>query len=231
MRGARGQRARLRLRWLRHEALDGTFLPTGKTRTGEEAMIAFLDGCVAGKAAPRAVIEVGGVGYELLMSDHSLAALPDEGSSVRVITYLSVSESSICLYGFMEQAEEALFRNLIGVSGIGPKMALAALSAFTPQELEGAIASEDIKAISKIPGIGKKTASRMVLELKGTLPQAASEDASKGPEVCASSALKDAVQALGSMGFTKAEIDAALVDAPSSEDAQTLLQYALKRIV
>lgn len=191
-------------------------------------MIAFLEGVVAMKGLTSAVVQAGGIGYELLMSETSLDALPAVGSEAHVVTYLSVTDAGISLYGFMSPEEEQLFRSLIAVSGIGPKMALAALSTFTPQELISAVTAEDVKAISRIPGVGKKTASRMVLELKGALP---SEDASD-PEGTAemSQVLKNAQDALLSMGFTKAEIEAATSGAPVDADEQALLQYALKRL-
>ncbi len=191
-------------------------------------MIAFLEGTVALKSQAGAVLNVSGVGYELLMSATSIALLPAEGSQAHVITYLSVSDSGVVLYGFMEPEEEALFKALIAVSGIGPKMALGALSALTPEELSAAVMAEDVKALSKIPGIGKKTASRMVLELKGSLPSPAQDEVSDSPK--GSGAFKNAVDALLSMGFTKAEVDVALQGAPADATEELLLQYALKRI-
>lgn len=191
-------------------------------------MIAFLEGIVAKRGRSSVVVQTGGIGYELLMSETSLDALPPVGSEAHVVTYLSVTDAGISLYGFMSVEEEQLFRSLIAVSGIGPKMALAALSTFTPQELISAVTAEDVKAISRIPGVGKKTASRMVLELKGALP---SEDASSEEGVQEESqVLKNAQDALLSMGFTKAEIEAAMSGAPADADEQALLQYALKRL-
>lgn len=191
-------------------------------------MIAFLEGVVAMKGRTSAVVQAGGIGYELLMSETSLDALPAVGSEAHVVTYLSVTDAGISLYGFMSAEEEQLFRSLIAVSGIGPKMALAALSTFTPHELISAVTAEDVKAISRIPGVGKKTASRMVLELKGALPSEDAPGANGAAEV--SQALKNAQDALLSMGFTKAEIEAAMSGAPVDADEQALLQYALKRL-
>ncbi len=194
-------------------------------------MIAFLEGSVATKGIDRAVIRVGGVGYELLMPATSLNALPPIDEQVHVITYLSVSDNGVALYGFMTAEEERLFKGLIAVSGIGPKMALAALSTYAPEELVRAITSEDVKAISKIPGVGKKTASRIVLELKGALPS--EDDGQDAADALASpsAALTNTIDALLSMGFTRAEVDAALTGAPADANEESLLQYALKRIV
>lgn len=193
-------------------------------------MIAFLNGTVAAKARASAQVDVGGVGYELLMSRTSLDALPAAGEDVHVITYLSVTDAGVALYGFSSTEEEQLFRSLIAVSGIGPKMALAALSTFSPPDLIAAVTAEDVKALSKIPGIGKKTASRMVLELKGALPSEGAEAACQDQEALITAALKNAADALSSMGFTKAEVEAALSGAEAGADEEALLQYALKRL-
>lgn len=194
-------------------------------------MIAFLEGLVAAKGADRAIISVNGVGYELLMSTTSLQSLPPVDERAHVITYLSVTDNGIALYGFMSPEEEQLFKSLIAVSGIGPKMALAALSTYAPDELARAITSEDVKAISKIPGVGKKTASRIVLELKGALPSEDDAQDAEAPSNGPSLALLNAIDALLSMGFTRNEVDAALTGAEADADEEALLQYALKRIV
>lgn len=196
---------------------------------GDVSMIAFLQGEVISKDSNHAVLCVNGVGFALLMSEKALTFLPEPGNQARVITYLAVSETALSLYGFMDEQEENMFRSLIAVSGIGPKMALATLSAFTPEELIGAVTTDDVKALSKVPGIGKKLASRMVLELKGALPaHAANEPADKAQ--ASSQAMKNTVDALSSMGFTRFEINDALAGAPHNASEEVLLQYALKRI-
>ena len=118
-------------------------------------MIAFLRGKLAARTATQALIDVGGVGYAVNMSGTALSRLPEQGTPVEVLTYLQVSEQGIALYGFLTEAERALFEELIGVSGIGPKVALATLSFFEPEDLVRAIATEDVKAVSRIPGVGK----------------------------------------------------------------------------
>ena len=125
-------------------------------------MIAFLKGRLAGKTATAAFVDVNGVGYAVGMSQASLAKLPEAGAPVEVHTYLQVREDAVALYGFLSIEEKALFERLIGVSGVGPKVALAALSVFTPQALVSAIAAQDVAGVSKIPGVGKKTASRII---------------------------------------------------------------------
>lgn len=198
-------------------------------------MIAFLRGELAGSSASTAYIDVGGVGYAVLMAQRSLALLPAVGETVAVFTHMQVSDAGIALYGFASEEERAVFNQLITVNGVGPKMALAALSTFTPKELASAIAAENIAAVSKIPGVGKKTASRIVLELKGSqaLAQSGLFDAAEGVPVASVSvgaAAEAAAEALLSMGFTEAEAALALKDAPEGAVEAELLQYALKRL-
>ena len=198
-------------------------------------MIAFLRGRLAARTATQALIDVGGVGYGVFMSSTALSRLPEQGSPVEILTYLQVSDSGIALYGFLTESERALFEQLIGVSGIGPKVALATLSFFEPDDLVRAIATEDVKAVSRIPGVGKKTASRMILELKGSLENfgAAATQPGEGTASAASAGqtARDGVfEALLSMGFTAKEAELALKGAPEGGSEGVLLQYALKKL-
>ncbi len=194
-------------------------------------MIAFLTGKLAGRSTTAAFIDVGGVGYAVSMSQASLAKLPEAGAEVHVLTYLQVREDALALYGFLSAEEKALFERLISVSGVGPKVALAALSSFSPRTLADAIAAQDVALVSRIPGVGKKTASRIILELKGSLDQGIEglfgETAAAPPT---DEGLKGATEALLSMGFTSAEADIALKGAPEGAGEGALLQYALKRL-
>lgn len=194
-------------------------------------MIAFLNGAVAGHTADAAFIDVGGVGFSVGMPATDLARLPERGQQVLVYTHLAVREDAMTLYGFLSQEAHALFLRLIGVSGIGPKAALAALSTFKPAELISAIQAQDVSAVSTIPGVGKKTAQRMILELKGSFESGAVEDLFGSAAAEASARLQGARDALLSMGFSLAEADVALQGAPDSADTEgALLQYALKRL-
>ena len=194
-------------------------------------MIAFLKGTMAGRISSHAFINVNGVGFSVGMPATDLSRLPDRGSEVMVYTHLSVREDAMALYGFLSQEAHALFLRLIGVSGVGPKVALAALSTFKPEELVSAIQSQDVKAVSNIPGVGKKTAQRLILELKGTLAEEAEGNLFSAQVAEASARLQGARDALLSMGFSSAEADLALKDAPESADTEgALLQYALKRL-
>ena len=195
-------------------------------------MIAFLSGEVAAVVPPATpYIDVCGVGYAVAMPGGSLAKL-EVGKPARVLTYLSVSDNGLGLYGFLSEEEKALFEKLIGVSKVGPKMALAALSTYTPRELADAIAAQDTARVSHIPGVGKKTAERIILELKGTLERGLETlfDEGAGAPAANSAALAGATEALLAMGFTSAEADVALKGAPEGAAEGTLLQYALKRL-
>ncbi|MBP3866304.1 MAG: Holliday junction branch migration protein RuvA [Eggerthellaceae bacterium] len=192
-------------------------------------MIAFLEGVVAGKTLGSVYLNVGGVGFEVAMSQAGLSKLPQTGERALVHTYLQVRDDGMSLYGFHSLEEKALFEKLIAVSGVGPKVALAALSSYAPSELANLIAAQDIAAVQRIPGVGKKTASRIVLELKGSLDQGIGGLFAQDDRV-ASKALDGAREALLSMGFTSAEADLALKGAPEDGTESALLQYALKKL-
>lgn len=198
-------------------------------------MIAFLRGELAGKTASAAYVDVQGVGYAVGMSQGALAKLPAVGQPVRVHTYMQVSESGVALYGFLSLEEKALFERLISVSGVGPKVALAALSSFEPEAFVAAVQAQDVAAVQKIPGVGKKTAQRIILELKGSFDQgmAGLFDALDQPASAASAAaerMKGAREALLSLGFASAEADVALKGAPEGAEEDALIKYALKRL-
>lgn len=198
-------------------------------------MIAFLKGVLAGKTAACAYIDVQGVGYAVGMSQGALSKLPAVGEPVQAHTHLQVSDNGIALYGFLTLEEKALFERLIGVSGVGPKVALAALSSFTPEALVAAVQAQDVAAVQKIPGVGKKTASRIILELKGSFDQGLASlfDVSGAPSSAAAAAaerLKGAREALLALGFASAEAEVALKGAPEDADENALIKYALKRL-
>ena len=192
-------------------------------------MIAFLEGVIAGKTLASVYLNVGGVGFEVGMSQAGLSKLPQVGEQVLVHTYLQVRDDGMSLFGFLSLEEKALFEKLITVSGVGPKVALAALSSYTPSELATLIAAQDIAAVQRIPGVGKKTASRIVLEVKGSLDQGIGGLFADDEQVV-SKAVEGAREALLSMGFTSAEADLALKGAPEDGTESTLLQYALKKL-
>lgn len=190
-------------------------------------MIAFLSGTVAAKGTGYALLDVAGVGYRLSMSTGSLSSLPTQGERVTVHTHLHVREDEMSLFGFADEAEKEAFELLITVSGVGPKVALATLSALTPDALAQAVTSEDVAVISSVPGIGKKTAQRIILDLADkmgtTVGYGGSGDVTLGTSVT------QAREALLSMGFSAAEIAVAMKGAPDG-DVQGVLQWALRRL-
>lgn len=191
-------------------------------------MIAFLDGVLAGRLEGYAVIQCGGLGFRVGMSSTSLSELPSIGQPVQVHTYMQVREDGISLFGFSTLEEKALFEKLISVSGVGPKVALAALSSFKSQDLSNAIMAGDAAKLSRIPGVGKKTAQRMILELQGSLEVAYAPVA--GGLFDNSGIEKIVIEDLLSMGFTSAEAELACKDLPKGADESRALQYALKRL-
>ena len=169
------------------------------------------------------------MGYRLSMSTGSLASLPAEGDEVLVHTHLHVREDELALFGFESEAEKEAFEQLITVSGVGPKVAMAALSALSPDALAGAVASQDVALISSVPGIGKKTAQRIILDLADKLVPLELNGAagSKG----GGAAVAEATDALLAMGFSAAEAATAVRGFEGSGgDAQGLLKYALRRL-
>ena len=192
-------------------------------------MIAFLEGTVAGKTLVGAFINVGGVGFEVGMSHASLSDLPAVGERVLVYTYLQVRDDGMALYGFLSLEEKALFEKLITVSGVGPKVALAALSSYSPAQLADLIAAQDVAAVQRIPGVGKKTASRIILELKGSLDQGIGGLFSQ-EQPAVNQALAGAREALLSMGFSSTEADLALKGAPDDAAEVALIPYALRKL-
>ena len=192
-------------------------------------MIAYLNGMLAGKGLDSIIVEVGGIGYRVSLSSRSIARLGNVGDRVRVITHLQVRDDGLTLYGFTHQEEKDLFMRLTAISSVGPKVALSVLSTYDPAEVASAIAAQDLAAIQRVPGIGKKMAQRIVLELKeafGDELQAVLSGQSKK----ALNAKKGALEALLSMGFTSEESELALKGAPDEASETILLQYALKRL-
>lgn len=132
-------------------------------------MISAVDGILEGKGASWAFIRVGGITLQVHLPASSLAVLGSVGQKVHLYTHLQVREDDLSLYGFTSPEELSLFQHLISISGIGPKLALSLLSALSPNQLVAAIASGDSELLRRVPGIGQKTASRLILELKGKL--------------------------------------------------------------
>jgi holliday junction DNA helicase RuvA len=171
-------------------------------------MIAHLRGRLLAKHPNQVVVETGGVGYDVTISVPTFSDLPGVGSEVALHIHTHVREDLIALYGFLRPAEKKLFEKLITVSGIGPKLAITILSGMAADEMVGAIRGNDIARLTRIPGIGKKTAERMVLELHDKLPPAGVGEV---PAVPVMTAMEDDVlSALVNLGYQRPAAERAL---------------------
>ncbi len=180
-------------------------------------MIARLNGTISEKHPNRIIVDVNGVGYDVLVPLSTFYGLGDAGAGVTLRVHTHVREDVIALYGFATALEQDLFERLIGISGIGPKLALAVLSGIDPGELVRAIRSQDVARLTRIPGVGKKTAERIGLELKDRLPQAVPGAGADAVEEV-DDVKADLLSALLNLGYNRAvadkAVDAALKKAP-----------------
>ncbi len=200
-------------------------------------MIAYIKGTLERRAESYIIIETGGIGYQIFVSPVTLAKLPQTGEMVKVFTYFSVKEDGVSLYGFASAEEQEMFHKLLTVSGVGPKGALGFLSQLTPQEIILAIISEDVKTLSKAPGVGRKTAQRVILELKDKFKT--EEALSMGEEVqgivetsAGGDAKFEAIDAMTALGYSRSEaakaVNAVAAEGMSTED---ILKAALKKMI
>lgn len=193
-------------------------------------MITHLTGKLTEKHPPQITIDVNGVGYELEVSMQTFYQLPNIGDSLHIHTQLIVREDAHLLFGFANKAERATFRQLLKVSGIGAKTALGILSAFTADELAAAIAQEDIKRLSAAPSIGKKTAERMILELRGKLAPTSGE-ATGLFAPAAADASEDIISTLLALGYNEREARAAAKGIAADTDVGEGVRLALKNLM
>lgn len=193
-------------------------------------MIGSLRGTVLSRQAPHAVIECGGVGYEVEMPVSTFLELPTPGQDVFLHTHLVVRENLHSLYGFAAPEEKTLFRSLLGVSGVGAKMALAILSAMTASDFERCVRHEDTAMLVKIPGIGKKTAERLIIEMRDKIDQAPSLTVVSG--TVAVDSRSEAVDALVSLGYKPNEVKKLLASIDvQDKSAEDIIRLALKQAV
>lgn len=190
-------------------------------------MIGRLTGVLASKTPPDVLVDVGGVGYEVQVPMSTFYHLPDMGARVTLLTQFIVREDAQLLYGFLTAAERESFRSLIKISGVGPRIALAVLSGLSPDELARAVAMQDASRLVKVPGIGKKTAERLLLELKGKLapdvpvPGGASADSDHHSDI---------QQALMALGYAEREAQAAVKRLPAQVGVSDGIKQALKSL-
>lgn len=201
-------------------------------------MIAFVKGSLAEVELDRVIIDVGGVGYNVFVSSYTISRLPLEGNEVKLYTHLNVKEDLMQLYGFLSKDELRIFKLLIGVNGIGPKGGLGILSHLTPDDLRFAVMSNDVKAISAAPGIGKKTAEKLILELKDKLGSIEPEEVTTSESVTGNVSFSreiqtEAVQALVTLGYGSTEALRAVTNVMTEqeESVEEILKKALKFLI
>jgi holliday junction DNA helicase RuvA len=194
-------------------------------------MIAHLRGKLLAKHPNQAIVETAGVGYDVTISVPTFSDLPEAGAEVALHIHTHVREDVIALYGFLRPSEKLLFEKLITVSGIGPKLAITILSGMAADEMVGAIRGNDVARLTRIPGIGKKTAERMVLELRDKLPETVSAALPAPP---ASTAVEeDVLSALANLGYQRAAAEkalAAVLKGGSSGSFDRLFRAALGQL-
>ena len=200
-------------------------------------MIAFVRGTAADMGETAVVVETGGIGYEIFMTGNDLGRIRI-GDQVMIHTYFHVREDAMQLYGFLSKDDLQMFRLLLGVNGIGPKAAVGVLSAVNADDLRFAVLSDDIKTISRAPGIGKKTAQKLILELKDKLSLeeafekklAHTDTAPAAGEAAAADASKEAIEALVALGYSSTDAMRAvrMVKDVSPDDVEGILKAALK---
>lgn len=193
-------------------------------------MISRLTGKLIEKNPPQVVIDVNGVGYEADVSMQTFYNLPSVGETVHLYTQLVVREDAHLLFGFASAEERATFRQLVKVSGIGAKTALGILSAMNADELAQAVAEEDVKRLSSAPGIGKKTAERMVLELRGKLVSHTVSDGLFAPDAVADES-QDIINTLLALGYNEREAKAATKGIPKGTEVGEGVRLALKKLL
>ncbi|HXS53800.1 MAG TPA: Holliday junction branch migration protein RuvA [Usitatibacter sp.] len=188
-------------------------------------MIGRIQGVLTEKNPPQVVVVTHGVGYEIDVPMSTFYHLPRTGEAVELLTHLVVREDAHLLFGFLTAGERGAFRQLLKVSGVGPKVALAVLSGLSVEDLAAAIAAQDAARLTKVPGIGKKTAERLVLELRDKLPVAGGSARAE-----AAPARGDVVNALLALGYNDREAQAAVKQLPAELALAEAIRHALKHL-
>lgn len=194
-------------------------------------MIARLRGILAIKEPDQVVVDVNGVGYQVIVPLTSLAQLPEVDHEVTLVIHTHVSDSAFQLYGFLTEREKELFGLLLTVSGIGPKLAVTVLSGMDAATLAGALAAEDVKRITATPGVGKKTAQRMIVELKDKAAKLGLSGLGQTPSptaVISPGPAADAVSALLNLGYPATQAEAAVAQAAESLGAEAALEELIR---
>jgi Holliday junction DNA helicase RuvA len=191
-------------------------------------MIAHLRGKLIARHPNQVIVETAGVGYDVTISVPTFSELPPVGSEVALHIHTHVREDQIALYGFLRPEEKQLFEKLITVSGIGPKLAITILSGMPADDMTGAIRGNDVTKLTKIPGIGRKTAERMVLELRDKLPPVGADRVHVLPSL--SAAQEDVLSALLNLGYQRAAAEKALASVEKNGSFDAMFRAALTAI-
>lgn len=200
-------------------------------------MIAYISGALVSAGENYIVIDNHGMGYRIFVSGKFLEHIPAYGTQIKIYTHMYIREDELTLYGFHSEEELSVFRILIGISGVGPKVAMAILTALTIQELQLAVVSEDAKTISKANGVGAKGASRIILELKDKLKMEDMMDAAYEQSIVQdtqdANAARDAILALVNLGYSNSEAALAVkkIGDTSQMDIEAILKAALKKLI
>ncbi|MGA8007871.1 MAG: Holliday junction branch migration protein RuvA [Thiomonas sp.] len=189
-------------------------------------MIGRLHGTLLDKSPPQLLLDVGGVGYEVDVPMSTLYDLPSVGQNVTLLIHTVIREDAHLLYGFATAGERTTFRELLKISGIGPRIALAVLSGLSAAEIAQAVTQQDTARFTRVPGIGKKTAERLLLELKGKL----GADLGAGASAVAAGSASDVLQALIALGYSEREAAAAVKSLPDGCSVDDGIRQALKSL-
>ncbi len=204
-------------------------------------MIALLRGTLVERSpSGEVILDVSGVGYQAMVSPATFSSLGVPGATVVLHTHLHVREDALTLYGFLHREERACFEALIGAHGVGPALAMAILSVHSPDHLRRAVADDDVDALCLVPGVGRKTAARLLIDLKSRLDLpdtevssavlAAANGNGNGAGVSGPSARSEVREALAALGYAPEEVREALRDLPNDGDTSTLVRHALVRM-
>lgn len=200
-------------------------------------MISYIRGEIAEIEEELLVLEANGIGYDIRITMETASNLPSIGEDIKIYTYMHVREDDVSLFGFLTKDDLKVFKLLIGVSGIGPKGALGILSALTADDIRFAVLTDDVKAISKAPGIGTKTAQKLIIELKDKLKledafEARLENNSNSVNAASNDAKGEAVMALTALGYSNSEALRAVKEVGITDDmdSEAILKAALKKL-
>lgn len=189
-----------------------------------------IEGNLISKEPTRLILNVGGIHFNILITISTFESLPDSGSELKILTYLNVKEDSLDLFGFGSEEERSLFLNLLTITGIGPRSAMNILSGTNPEEFKKRIIAGDVKSLTIIPGIGMKTAKRIIVELKEKFADFSDEET--GLEFLSeedSSLAKDVIQALVSLGYKRNQINMVLKDLEKAGNLSGSLESTIKK--